>query len=46
MKKSGILFGIVVGMAGGAYLYSYIEKHPIKIELTRHKLEDFIKDLK
>ena len=46
MKNSGILFGMVVGMVGGAYLYSYIEKHPIRIELTKHKIEDFIKDLK
>ena len=46
MKKSGILFGMVVGMGAGAYLYSCIEKHPIKFELSKHKIDDFIKDLK
>ena len=46
MKKSGVLFGMMVGMGAGAYLYSYIEKHPIKIELSKHKIEDLIKDLK
>lgn len=45
MKKSGILFGMVLGMGAGAYLYRYLEKHPIRIELS-NKIEDFIKDLK
>ena len=46
MKTSGILFGMVVGMGAGAYLYSYIEKHPIRIELSKHRIDDFIKDFK
>lgn len=46
MKKSGILFGMMVGMGAGAYLYSYTQKHKSDIECAKHKVEDLIKDLK
>ena len=46
MKKSGMLFGAMLGMGAGAFLYSYAQKHPIKMEMAKNKVKNFIEDLK
>lgn len=45
MKKSNFLIGTALGMVGGAYLYSYYTKHPIKIEMAKNKVKNAMKDL-
>lgn len=46
MKKSGIIFGMMVGMGASALFYNYTQKHPMEIECAKRKVEDLIKDLK
>ena len=45
MKNKGFLIGTAIGMASGAYLYSYLSEHPIKVEIAKNKVKRAMKDI-
>lgn len=45
MKKSGMLLTAMLGMGTGAFLYSYCQKHPLKMKMMENKVKDMMKGL-
>lgn len=45
MKTSSMCIGLIAGMGAGAWLYSYMQKHPMKVEQAKNKMISAMKDL-
>lgn len=46
MKKSNMLLVSMLGMGTGAFLYSYCQKHPLKVQMAKNKMKNMMKDYK
>lgn len=44
MKKAEMLGIAMLGMGTGAFLYSYCEKHPMKVGKMKRDIKNMVKD--